>query len=165
MNCGKRWCYLLLVLLCLLVASALAHGQPTGPASSPPSSPPNGISESSPTSEQPTMLPGDELMMAWQKYKEQFSAFGISFDQFLMKVEAFGIAFEDLPTYISFLTDSLEQLRLSQMKEREESDRKASEILAQLAVVEKKRKFWIVVAVAGSLGGSAAAYLAGKFSR
>lgn len=105
------------------------------------------------------------MMRAWQEYKTQFSGLVIDFDQFLTDLEAFGIAFEDLPTYISFLTSSLDELQSSLTKEREDSDRSASEILAQLAVAEKKRKLWIVVAVAGSLGGSAAAYLAGKFSR
>lgn len=133
---GRFYLGLLLLLFFLLLGLAgTAWGQET---------PKPSMSESLQTSEsdgqsksdtysgldQPVMQPQSELMQTWQQFKTEFQDFTLSLEEYFNQVEAFGINFEDLPLFLTFLTDSLSRSEAARLDEREayQADREALQL-------------------------------------
>ena len=103
---GSRWWLVLLFALLLLCGVRTLSAQET-PS---PATPSNSSASMTSTQESSPSLNVSmaSLQPQWVLFRERFQDFKGSLEQFLDQVEAFGISFEDLPLYLTFLTSSLE---------------------------------------------------------
>lgn len=139
---GRFYLGLLLLLFFLLLGlSGAAWGQET---------PKPSTSEYSQTSESdgqnrsdsysesslPVTEPPSSLLQTWLPFKIGYQGFTVSLEEYFNQVEAFGINFEDLPLFLTFLTDSLQKSETARLEERQvySQDR---ETLQQVAALEK----------------------------
>ena len=125
-----------------------------------PSSELNGRSKSgtSLSSEAPSNEPENKLNGTWQKFKQKYLDFTMSLEEYLDQVEAFGISFEDLPLYLTFLETSLKASEEARARERAESLEGRSEMIDTIGVLsadkarlEKERDLWRISTI--TLGG------------
>ena len=116
----------------------------------------NGISSDS---DQKPSVPPNRLLETWPKFRSEFRGFTLNMDQFLDQVEAFGINFEDLPVYLTFLTVSLSNLEKARLAEQQAAHEGRNEMLAAIAgeragreAAERSRDNWRTAAlVTGSI--------------
>ncbi|MGD9938605.1 MAG: hypothetical protein AB7T74_02265 [Clostridia bacterium] len=142
MKCERRSSWsawvLVLLLLCMGLVSTRAEGQEM------PSLPLSGSdSESSPSSMPSTEpkvidLP-PEFWQSWETFKTEFQAFSLSLETYLDQVEAYGISFEELPAFMTHLTESYKASESARMIEREVAEAKVVDAIMDGIHAEKER--------------------------
>lgn len=149
----RLWRSLCWFCLGLLLAPATSWADSPGSASSQPSA--SGLERSpsaSPTIEQKLLQLPPEFWKKWSEYSSALSTLALSLEEFLDQVEAFGISFEELPSFIQHLIDTYETSEAARLREREAAD-------AAIAQAEIARDCWRTGAImaAGAAAGALAA--------
>ena len=135
---GSSAACLLLLFLFMLLGLARAEGQEMKnlPLS-------GSASESSPSSMPSTEpkvidLP-PEFWQSWETFKTEFQAFSLSLETYLDQVEAYGISFEELPAFMTHLTESYKASESARMIEREVAEAKVVDAIMDGIHAEKER--------------------------
>ena len=148
-RCSFRRSFLALSLS--VAATFSAFGQ------TPPTSPP--LSYEWPTLSPEPTTPHDELMRRWSEYDQQFGSLVTSLELFLDRLEAYGISFEQLPTYIEFLENSWKDSEAARLEEREAARQAIQAALDRAARAERAAVWWrrgtVAAAVLGVAGWAA----------
>lgn len=110
----------------------------------------------SPTIERKLLQLPPEFWMKWDDYSSALSTLALSLEEFLDQVEAFGISFEELPSFIQHLIDTYEISEAARLRESEAAD-------AVIAQAEMAKDRWRIGAImaAGATAGALAASLIG----
>ena len=134
----------LLLLLLLFMALVMAWGLEPETRSLPLSGSGLGNLQSSiPITESKAIELPPEFWQSWEIFKLEFQGFSLSLETFLDQVEAFGISFEELPAFLTHLTESYKASETARLEEREAAD-------ASILELERSRKAWKTATV--SLG-------------
>jgi hypothetical protein len=110
----------LFLALLLFLAPAILWADGPETLSSPPSaSDLENLPSTSPTIEQKLLQLPPEFWKKWDEYSSALSTLALSLEGFLDQVEAFGISFEELPSFIQHLIDTYEISEAASLRERE----------------------------------------------
>jgi hypothetical protein len=153
--CGKlAWLSLVVFFaLALFLVPATSWAEGLDPLSSQPFA---SVLENSPvdssTIEQKLLQLPPEFWQKWNEYSSALSTLAMSLEEFLDQVEAFGISFEELPSFIQHLIDTYETSEAAHLREREAA-------AAEIYQAEQARDRWRAVsltAAGAAVGGLAA---------